>query len=241
MPAPSVILAQVTAPSPVATGRPAAELPVVQAPTHFVTTKAVAIPMPQSQPPLHHQTLPLQQLQQLQLLQHMQLQQQLSQQQHQQQQRLMLMGQPRECLSLPGQERLAAPQCRARRKRRCCPTMLALHLKKLEEHDPRCVFLMKKIKKLGFDAEALLRRHFEVFGPIDDVLLINPLTKSSGYDFAQRVRPSGMGFVIMRHAEDVGRVLAVGPEHIVSDVPIEVRQFVLCTRDAPRSNPQVTS
>jgi hypothetical protein len=110
-------------------------------------------------------------------------------------------------------------------RRRRCQLQIATHLNDLEQEDPACVFFVRQISKLGFKSPEILREHFEQYGPVSKVLVSNSHDKSSDVPFPVRLRPSGMGFVLMERAEDAAKALAQGEVHVVNGVQIVTRAF----------------
>lgn len=111
---------------------------------------------------------------------------------------------------------------------------LAKHLQSLDEHDPGRVIIVRKISRLGFGSHDILREFFEHFGPVDEVLLVNHADKTDEANHHRRVRPSGMGYILMRKAEDVEAVFACGEEMMVQHTLIGVRRFL--RRELPASS-----
>jgi hypothetical protein len=110
-------------------------------------------------------------------------------------------------------------------RRRRCQLQIATHLNDLEKEDPTCVIFVRQINKLGFNSPELLKEHYERYGPVAKVLVSNSHEKTSGAPFPTRLRPSGMGFVLMERPEDAAVALAVGEAHIVAGVQISARAF----------------
>jgi len=103
---------------------------------------------------------------------------------------------------------------------------------------------VRRINKLGFDSQAALKEHYGQFGEVTKVLLSNTHEKSEEVEapFRVRLRPSGLGFVVMRHPELVTAVLAEGETQIVNGVEIQVRKFVSSqTRNTPKDEDEAAS
>jgi len=127
----------------------------------------------------------------------------------------------------PGPSRGAAPAQRQPARRRHIQLRLASRLQELEDEDAACVFMVRRINKLGFGSAALLSEHYTRFGEVAKVLLSNSHEKSEDtFSFRVSLRPSGLGFAIMRRPEDVAAVLAEGEIQLVNGVEIQVRKFV---------------
>lgn len=110
-------------------------------------------------------------------------------------------------------------------RRRRCQLQIATHLNELEQKDPACVFFVRQIGKLGFKSPEILTEHFKQYGPVVKVLVSNSHEKSSTAPFPVRLRPSGMGFVLMERPEDTAAVLAQGELQVVRGVEVRVRAF----------------
>merc|ERR1711920_273728 len=126
------------------------------------------------------------------------------------------------------------PQKRSRpskhwRERRC-QLHLATHLKELDEEDPACVIHVSRIRSLGFNSPDLLHEHFSHFGQVKRVALSNAHQKLEDREpvpsqCALRVRPSGVGFVVMERAQDVDAIVATGEVQTVHGCEVSVRRF----------------
>jgi len=119
-------------------------------------------------------------------------------------------------------------------RRTSTPLHMASHLERLDLQDPRKVITVKKIHKLGFQAGEILREYFEQSGPVEEVLLSNvPAdcempTRRSG----ARVRPSGLGWILMRNPEDAIRALGLGDEQDIKGAAVRVQAFRKKCRDS---------
>jgi len=102
---------------------------------------------------------------------------------------------------------------------------LRAHLQQLQTKDPERVFIVRKINRLGFDSPAILRELFERQGPVEDVLVAHSHVKCPNRNSAARLRPSGLGFVVMVHAEDARAILAQGELHFVENAVIRLSPF----------------
>lgn len=96
-------------------------------------------------------------------------------------------------------------------------------MESLKMHDPACVLVVKKIKKLGFESPQCLRNHFSQYGVVLDVMVA--LTHSPQKSKSARVRPAAMGFVVMSDAGGVQSALQAGISQDVSGFGIELRSF----------------
>lgn len=113
---------------------------------------------------------------------------------------------------------------RGRRRRRVELT-LATHLCELEADDTGCILFIHGINKLGFDSPDILRDYFEGFGPVSKVRVSGHHEKSTTSGVSVRLRPSGIGLVLMENAVDAANAIAHGALHSVNGVEIRVRAF----------------
>lgn len=133
------------------------------------------------------------------------------------------------CLSLTAafeQQEIQGLSKRSRRPKRTCAVRLATHLESLEQHDPRRVFVAKRIARLGLNNGEVLREHFERYGPVTEVMLVN--SPSAAQAQATRLRPSGMAYVLMQRAADVSEILLDGGELgqvSVGDAHVAISRF----------------
>jgi len=102
---------------------------------------------------------------------------------------------------------------------------LRTHLQDLHHKDPSCVFIVRKINRLGFDSPAVLKEHFAQYGRVETVLVAHSHVKCPSRKLASRLRPSGLGFVVMKACSDVEAILADGEEQVVGGATIRVQRF----------------
>lgn len=100
-------------------------------------------------------------------------------------------------------------------------------LQALQEEDPACVFIVRRINKLGFSSPPVLREHFSRFGPVKHVYVSHSRVKAlrGTRQGDWRLRAAALGFVVMKHAESTELILASGPEVVVKGVTIRVFRF----------------
>jgi len=99
-------------------------------------------------------------------------------------------------------------------------------LQTLSTEDPDCLFIVRRINKLGFKASRKLKLHFTRYGPVVRVLVAHSTVRQHGDGQCYgRRRPSSLGFVQMLTDDSVKRVLLAGEEHQVEDVVIRVQRF----------------
>ncbi|CAK0856913.1 unnamed protein product [Prorocentrum cordatum] len=100
------------------------------------------------------------------------------------------------------------------------------HLQEMRAEDPRCIFIARRINKLGFRSKALLEKHYSQFGEVTKIMVAHSKVKpdpSSGT--MPRTRPGNFGLVVMRSPEAVKKILQQGSEQTVGDFAIQVHQF----------------
>jgi len=126
------------------------------------------------------------------------------------------------------------PQIRSRpskhwRERRC-QLHLATHLKELDDEDPACVIHISRIRSLVFNSPDVLHEHFSPCGWVKRVALSNAHQKLEDREplpsqCLVRVRPSGVGFVVMERPQDVDAIVALGDVQMVHGCEISVQRF----------------
>lgn len=110
--------------------------------------------------------------------------------------------------------------------RRRAPQTLSTSLQIIENEDPECLVIVRRISKLGFKATRALKNHFSAQGPVVKVLLAHSTARQyCDQQFHVKRRPSNLGFVQMGSAEHVKKVLALGSIQEVDGVSICVQPF----------------
>lgn len=103
---------------------------------------------------------------------------------------------------------------------------LSSSLQLLSDEDPDCLFIVRRINKLGFKAVRTLKRHFSAHGQVLKVLLAHSTVRQQGTPQCHaRRRPSSLGFVQMATAEGAQKILALGDEQEVDGILIRVQRF----------------
>mmetsp|Transcript_131367 Transcript_131367/g.238933 ORF Transcript_131367/g.238933 Transcript_131367/m.238933 type:complete len:420 (-) Transcript_131367:241-1500(-) len=98
------------------------------------------------------------------------------------------------------------------------------HLRSLDTMDPSLIVIVRRIGRLGLESPTWLRAHFSKFGVVDQVLVAHSRSNAYGKAHA-RIRPAGLGFIVMSTAAEVQTILGAGPEHIINEVVITVQQY----------------
>lgn len=103
---------------------------------------------------------------------------------------------------------------------------LSSSLQVLAREDPDCLFIVRRINKLGFKACRQLKQHFSAYGQVVRVLVAHSTVRHYGDPQCQtRRRPSSLGFVHMATAAAVRLVLALGEDQEVNSAVIRVQRF----------------
>jgi len=114
---------------------------------------------------------------------------------------------------------------------------LRMHLRSLIKIESARILIVRKINRLGFASPELLKNHYSWFGTVENVLVAHSRVKSSAVvpvrcmegmpsrTTNSRLRPSGLGFLIMSKVEEAEAILAAGPEQIVYGAVIRVQHF----------------
>jgi hypothetical protein len=103
---------------------------------------------------------------------------------------------------------------------------LRSHLTEVSMEDPACIFIARRINKLGFRSREVLRQHYAQYGEVSRVLVAHSKVKPFRDAYGQlRTRPGGLGLIVMKTVADVLTILAVGEEHIVAGHQIRVQAF----------------
>mmetsp|Transcript_11115 Transcript_11115/g.39311 ORF Transcript_11115/g.39311 Transcript_11115/m.39311 type:complete len:382 (-) Transcript_11115:256-1401(-) len=107
------------------------------------------------------------------------------------------------------------------------PTLSAIMMA-LASVDEECVFVVRKINKLGFKAPKLLRKHFSTYGTVVHIYVSESVVRWKGRpphgDEIHR-RPCSFGFVQMHAAAPVRRLLVQGPQQVIKGVTVAVEKF----------------
>lgn len=131
--------------------------------------------------------------------------------------------QPSQCCDYDGAVR-PRRQCKAKDPSTTQLPMRAV-LADLSGTDAGRVFIVRKIHRLGLRAAADLRKHFESYGAVDDVLAPHAQVLSSCRRFVRRWRPSNLAFVVMADAAAVSEVMAAGRQQLVMGHGVVVERY----------------
>jgi hypothetical protein len=112
---------------------------------------------------------------------------------------------------------------------------LQASLQELAHFDPAQMLTLQRASYLGLNSQALLETYFLQFGSVERVMVcracpghIEKTSVGRGTPKMGRMRipVSGMGVLVMRHTQDVARILAYGPEHVVQGTIVTVGPYV---------------
>jgi len=102
---------------------------------------------------------------------------------------------------------------------------LRTHLRELQKVELGRIVLIRKISKLGFDSARMLEAHYSRYGKVEKVLVAHSHVKPQHCGQGMRLRPSGLGFVVMSSTREVEGILAGGEHQMVHGVRVCVRRF----------------
>lgn len=122
-----------------------------------------------------------------------------------------------------GDNHMEKEQCGA--EKNCEKDSLRTNLRDLEQMDSDRVLIVRRINRLGLESPALLEEHFSQYGTVEKVMVSHSRAKSYfGYSSA-RVRPAGLGFVVMSRIEDAMAILEAGVDQVVNGATITVHAY----------------
>lgn len=106
---------------------------------------------------------------------------------------------------------------------------LRMHLRSLLNVDSKRVLIVRKINRLGFASPQVLNEHYSWYGTVERVYVAHSRVKSgtgpSQANVPSRLRPSGLGFIVMSKCEETEAILAEGTEQNVCGALIRVQRF----------------
>jgi len=102
---------------------------------------------------------------------------------------------------------------------------LRTHLESLAGEDPNRILIVRRINRLGFESPQHLENYFAGFGTVSRMFFANSRVKASAKRPVPRVRPAGLGFVLMEKEEDAQFIANSGPEMMINNVSIEVKLY----------------
>lgn len=109
---------------------------------------------------------------------------------------------------------------------------LRTHLSTLQNEDPMCILIVRRINRLGFESDEALKEYFTQLGSVRHVLVAHSRVKPSAKRPIARIRPAGIGFVVMASREETIKVLS-SEEHVIRNVIVQVQRYqIRCPEDA---------
>jgi hypothetical protein len=117
-----------------------------------------------------------------------------------------------------------APVSRKPEQERGWNGTLRTHLSTLQNEDPMRVLIVRRINRLGFESDQALREYFTKLGNVRHVLVAHSRVKPSAKRPVARVRPAGIGFVVMATQEEANAVLAQ-QGHVIRNVSVQVHPY----------------
>jgi hypothetical protein len=103
---------------------------------------------------------------------------------------------------------------------------LQTHLKALGNEDPSCIFIVRKVNRLGFGSVEKLTEFFSQHGTVVKVLVAHSKVKQNQSGSSQVfLRPGSLGFVLMKSPKSVQSILAQGPTMTLQGTSIRVQPF----------------
>jgi hypothetical protein len=99
---------------------------------------------------------------------------------------------------------------------------LGMYLTELQVEDPACVFIARRISRMGFRSREALLRHYSKYGKVKRVLVAHSRVKSY-QEF--RIRPGSLGFIVMTTASSVQKIFAAGKDQTICGCTITLEPF----------------
>jgi len=97
---------------------------------------------------------------------------------------------------------------------------LRTNLRVLETMDASKVIIVRRINRLGLDSAAMLKSHFSQYGVVDQIFVSHSRVRSTN-----RVRPAGLGFLVMSSEAEAKAILSMGHEQVVKGVIITLQPY----------------
>jgi len=102
---------------------------------------------------------------------------------------------------------------------------LRTNLRELEKMPAECVLIVRRINRLGLESPVILEQHFAKFGTVAKVLVSHSRAKQYYGGKPARVRPAGLGFILMGSAEETTTILSFGREQVINGAVITVQPY----------------
>lgn len=114
------------------------------------------------------------------------------------------------------------------------PESMRTYLMELKNEDLDCVLIVRKIHKLGALARTLLSEHFSQFGEVARVFVADSKVKAT--QGTKPMRAGNLGFIVMKSADAVMRILANGGEETIGHCQFRVQKFETRSADCSPMN-----
>jgi hypothetical protein len=102
---------------------------------------------------------------------------------------------------------------------------LRSHLEELKAVDEDCIFVARRINKLGFNSREILKMHFSWYGEVYRVLVAHSKANTFCDQAGKlRFRPGGLGLVVMKRPASVKAILSC-EDHIIAGHKMSVQSF----------------
>jgi len=105
---------------------------------------------------------------------------------------------------------------------------LRSHLAQLQHEDSDRILIARRINKLGFRSREVLQQYFSQFPNCEVCRVLVAHSKAKPFSDSRsrvRTRPGGLGLILMRNAESVKQILALGPQQRIAGHEIYVQRF----------------
>lgn len=93
----------------------------------------------------------------------------------------------------------------------------------MDDEDANCVMVVRKLRKLGLRAQDILQKYCSQYGEVVSVVVA--ASKVKGGHGEARSRPGSLGYVVMKNAGAVDKILAAGDEPTLANVSIKIQRF----------------
>jgi hypothetical protein len=102
---------------------------------------------------------------------------------------------------------------------------LRTHLEELRFVNEDCIFVARRINKLGFTSREILKMHFSWYGEVTRVLVAHSKANTMLDQSNKKFRPGGLGLIVMKTAASVKAILAT-EDHIIAGHKIKAEKFM---------------
>lgn len=102
------------------------------------------------------------------------------------------------------------------------PRTLATYFTELRGQDPRRIFVVRGVSRLGFGSHDIVRERFSPYGKVCRVLVAPSVSVGAGQP---RVRPGNLALVVMKDIASVERALAEGLQLTIGPCNVILQRF----------------